>query len=254
MLEIAEEAAEVGRCDADAICASDRAARVKPVVVSCSAIDSQILDERQPYTSALAHASPSSAPVRGSLTTAHCIAPDLTALDTARPSPRGALSRRRSWCCAPLFRTACYRGRIFGAMCMYLLRAHTNLTAMLKWDWNRSCVKATMGGREVQVASRNQAWRGKAQDVIGWAFLTRIIPKSSIFRNIDTEIYASNGTNYTCRAKRGWAFVRDEDCNRRTTWPNHFRHSPWHLSAPSPTASLLHPPNNSHQWPRNLMD
>ena len=58
------------------------------------------------------------------------------------------------------------------------------LSAVLTWDFNRTGVKAAMGGREVQVASRSQAWRGKAQDVIGWDFLTGIVQKSSIFRNI----------------------------------------------------------------------
>jgi hypothetical protein len=198
MLEVAEDAAEVGRCDADAICASDRAASVKPTVVSCSVLDSQILVDRQPYTSALGHASPSSAQVLGSLTTVHCTALDPIVLDIVRPSRSGALSRRSSWCCASLFRIACYRRRMVGAKYTQCPRTHTNITAFFKRDFNRTGVKAAMGGREVKDGYGVQAWRGKARYVIGWNSLTGIIQNSSIFRNIR---HRTPRTKYTCRSK-----------------------------------------------------
>ena len=99
ILEVAEEEAEVGRCDADAIWASERAVRVRPVAIVSLAtlwpIHSWHTD-----TSDLAHASQSCAQALGSPPSCHCIELGLIVQGTSRPSRRCPLLTN-SCCCAP---------------------------------------------------------------------------------------------------------------------------------------------------------
>ncbi len=98
MLDVADEDAEVGRCDADAIWASERAVRVKPLqCLTQLLVWLRFLMDT--YTFDLAHVSLSCAQALELLPSCHCIAPDPIVPGTARLSQRYLLLTN-SWRCA----------------------------------------------------------------------------------------------------------------------------------------------------------